>query len=105
MEHTLIGAYVVLLLGYLIMDNKDYESLVRSRLPDNNFTTMVSVLQKFFNFMNLTASNEVSSCGIAATEKVIKFLKISDARIDDEKNELPLSALEDSNMMLHLSSS
>ncbi|CAK9795191.1 Protein wings apart-like [Anthophora quadrimaculata] len=105
MEHTLIGAYVVLLLGYLIMDNKDYESLVRSRLPDNNFTTMVSVLQKFFNFMNLTASNEISSCGIAATEKVIKFLKVSDARNEDEKNELPLSALEDPNIMLHLSSS
>ncbi|XP_076766696.1 cohesin release factor wings apart-like [Xylocopa sonorina] len=105
MEHTLIGAYVVLLLGYLIMDNKDYESLVRSRLPDNNFITMVSVLQKFFNFMNLTASNEVSSCGIAATEKVIKFLKVSDARIEEEKSELPLSALEDPNIMLHLSSS
>ncbi|XP_060821511.1 protein wings apart-like [Bombus pascuorum] len=105
MEHTLIGAYVVLLLGYLIMDNKDYELLVRSRLPDNNFTTMVSVLQKFFNFMNLTASNEVSSCGIAATEKVIKFLKVSDARIEEEKSELPLSALEDPNIMLHLSSS
>ncbi|CAK9820905.1 Protein wings apart-like [Anthophora plagiata] len=105
MEHTLIGAYVVLLLGYLIMDNKDYESLVRSRLPDNNFTTMVSVLQKFFNFMNLTASNEISSCGIAATEKVIKFLKVSDARNEDEKNELPLSTLEDPNIMLHLSSS
>lgn len=105
MEHTLIGAYVVLLLGYLIMDNKDYESLVRSRLPDNNFTTMVSVLQKFFNFMNLTASNEVSSCGIAATEKVIKFLKMSDAKIEEEKNELPLSALEDTNIMLDLSSS
>ncbi|XP_016921535.1 protein wings apart-like isoform X1 [Apis cerana] len=103
MEHTLIGAYVVLLLGYLIMDNKDYELLVRSRLPDNNFITMVSVLQKFFNFMNLTASNEVSSCGIAATEKVIKFLKISDARIEEEKSEL--SALEDPNLMLHLSSS
>ncbi|XP_076628735.1 cohesin release factor wings apart-like [Colletes latitarsis] len=105
MEHTLIGAYVVLLLGYLIMDNKDYESLVRSRLPDNNFTTMVSVLQKFFNFMNLTASNEVSSCGIAATEKVIKFLKMSDARIEEEKNELPLPVLEDPNIMLDLSSS
>ncbi|KOC70046.1 Protein wings apart-like [Habropoda laboriosa] len=105
MEHTLIGAYVVLLLGYLIMDNKDYESLVRSRLPDNNFTTMVSVLQKFFNFMNLTASNEISSCGIAATEKVIKFLKVSDARIEEEKSELPLSALEDPNIMLRLSSS
>ncbi|XP_043498318.1 protein wings apart-like [Polistes fuscatus] len=104
MEHTLIGAYVVLLLGYLIMDNKDYESLVRSRLPDNNFSTMVSVLQKFFNFMNLTASNEVSSCGIAATEKVIKFLKMSDVRTEEERNELPLPALEDPNMMLDLTS-
>ncbi|XP_024884142.1 protein wings apart-like [Temnothorax curvispinosus] len=105
MEHTLIGSYVVLLLGYLIMDNKEYESLVRSRLPDKNFATMVSVLQKFFNFMNLTASNEVSSCGIAATEKVIKFLKMSDARIEEEKNELPLPALEDTNTMLDLTSS
>ncbi|XP_011637001.1 protein wings apart-like [Pogonomyrmex barbatus] len=105
MEHTLIGAYVVLLLGYLIMDNKEYESLVRSRLPDKNFATMISVLQKFFNFMNLTASNEVSSCGIAATEKVIKFLKMSDARIEEEKNELPLPALEDTNTMLDLTSS
>lgn len=35
---------------------QEYESLVRSRLPDKNFATMVSVLQKFFNFMNLTAS-------------------------------------------------
>lgn len=93
---------------------------------------MVSVLQKFFNFMNLTASviiveypalfclerircnfyshvfvlqNEVSSCGIAATEKVIKFLKMSDARIEEEKNELPLPALEDTNTMLDLTSS
>lgn len=109
---------------------QEYESLVRSRLPDKNFATMVSVLQKFFNFMNLTASviifhkmfylkkinlifyymhlfqqNEVSSYGIAATEKVIKFLKMSDARIEEEKNELPLPALEDTNTMLDLTSS
>ncbi|XP_012271395.1 wings apart-like protein homolog [Orussus abietinus] len=105
MEHTLIGAYVVLLLGYLVIDNKDYESLVRSKLPDNNFITMVAVLQKFFNFMNLTASNEISSCGIAATEKVIKFLKMSDARAEEERNELPLPALEDPSMMLDITSS
>ncbi|XP_012269007.2 protein wings apart-like [Athalia rosae] len=105
MEHTLIGAYVVLLLGYLVMDNKDYEMLVRGRLPDCNFATMVTVLQKFFNFMNLTASNEVSSCGIAATEKVIKFLKMSDARVEEEKNELPLPALEDSSILLDLTPS
>ncbi|XP_024938200.1 protein wings apart-like isoform X2 [Cephus cinctus] len=105
MEHTLIGAYVVLLLGYLVMDNKDYESLVRNRLPDNTFATMVTVLQKFFNFMNLTASNEVSSCGIAATDKVIKFLKLSDAEAVEIKNELLFPVLEDPSMKLELSSS
>jgi len=48
--------------------------------------------------------NEVSSYGKAATEKIIKFLKTSDARIKEE-NELPLPALEDSNTMLDLTSS
>ncbi|XP_063974806.1 protein wings apart-like [Diachasmimorpha longicaudata] len=105
MEHTLIGAYVVLLLGYLIMDNKDYETLVRGKIPGNNFSTMVAVLQKFYNFMNLTVSNEASSCGIQATDKVIKFLKLSDARIEEESNALPLPALEESSIMLDLPSS
>ncbi|XP_011505377.1 PREDICTED: protein wings apart-like isoform X2 [Ceratosolen solmsi marchali] len=104
MEHTLIGAYVVLLLGYLVMDNKIYENLVRKRLPDDTFVTMVAVLQKFFNFMNLTASNEISSCGIAATEKVIKFLKMSDARLTDDNIDLKL-VLEDVNITLDHSSS
>ncbi|XP_034945654.1 protein wings apart-like [Chelonus insularis] len=104
MEHTLIGAYVVLLLGYLIMDNKEYELRVRNKLAGNNFATMVAVLQKFYNFMNLTASNEASSCGIAATDKVIKFLKLSDAKIEEEKHALPLPALDDSSIMLDLSS-
>lgn len=40
---------------YLVLF-QEYESLVRSRLRDKSFATMVSVLQKFFNFMNLTAS-------------------------------------------------
>ncbi|XP_011300824.1 protein wings apart-like [Fopius arisanus] len=105
MEHTLIGAYVVLLLGYLIMDNKEYETWVRGKIPGNNFATMVAVLQKFYNFMNLTVSSEASSCGIQATDKVIKFLKLSDARIEEERNALPLPALEESSIMLDLSSS
>ncbi|XP_015122911.1 protein wings apart-like [Diachasma alloeum] len=105
MEHTLIGAYVVLLLGYLIMDNKEYEALVRGKIPGNNFSTMVAVLQKFYNFMNLTASSEASSCGIQATDKVIKFLKLSDARIEEERNALPLPALEESSIMPDLPSS
>lgn len=84
MEHTFIAAYVVLLLGYLMMDNEDYENLVKSKLPDGKFATMVTILQKFFDFMNLTASNEMLSCGIAATEKVIRLLKMSDIRSAEE---------------------
>lgn len=58
-----------------------------------------------FIHAHFVSQNEVSSCGIAATEKVIKFLKMSDARIEEEKNELPLPALEDTNTMLDLTSS
>lgn len=29
---------------------------IRKHLPDNNFTTMLAVLQKFFNFMTLTSA-------------------------------------------------
>ena len=39
---------------------QDHESTVREFLPDRKFDLMVTVLKKFFNFMNLTAS--VSTC-------------------------------------------
>ena len=35
---------------------QDHESTVREFLPDRKFELMVTVLKKFFNFMNLTAS-------------------------------------------------
>ncbi|XP_063228119.1 LOW QUALITY PROTEIN: protein wings apart-like [Bacillus rossius redtenbacheri] len=78
MEHTLIGAYVSLLLGYLIMENKDYELYVRQCLPEGNFQLMLSVLQKVYDFMNLTASAVGSSRGIAQTKRVINYLTQSD---------------------------
>ncbi|XP_049829249.1 protein wings apart-like [Schistocerca gregaria] len=74
MEHTLIGAYVGLLLGYLVIDNKDYEHLIRQYLPEGNFKTIVGVLQKVYDFMNLTASAVGSSRGIAQTRRIINFL-------------------------------
>ena len=79
MEDTLIASYITLIIGYLIIENKvtfdfastglviklpnffqDHESTVREFLPDRKFDLMVTVLKKFFNFMNLTAS--VSTC-------------------------------------------
>lgn len=83
MEHTLIAAYVAMLIGYLIIDNEvifyfqrnllsvynrysfllytsnmlqEYEKFVRNYLPEKNFHFMISVLQKFYSFMTLTAS-------------------------------------------------
>ena len=56
MEDTLVASYLCLIIGYLIHENADHEKLVRQWLPENNFTLMVAILKKFFNFMNLTAS-------------------------------------------------
>ncbi len=76
MEDTLIGSYITLIVGYLILDDKEREAAVREYLPEGKFTVMVSVLKKFFNFMNLTASATVaSSRGLKATETIIKYLE------------------------------
>lgn len=56
MEDTLIASYITLIVGYLIIEDKDNEAAVRELLPEKNFALMVGVLKKFFNFMNLTAS-------------------------------------------------
>ncbi|RZF43463.1 hypothetical protein LSTR_LSTR001724 [Laodelphax striatellus] len=81
MEHTFIAAYVVLLLGYLTIDNKDHEAVIRSHLPNGNFETMLSVLEKFFKFMTLTAAaGSGINRGIKAAEMVIKQLTEIDKR-------------------------
>lgn len=89
MEFTFLASYLVLLLGYLIMENEDYQGVVRQFLRNNNFATMVELLNKFFSFMNLTSSTEASSvCAIKATEKVIKFLEGCDKpKCDNEDSE------------------
>ena len=46
--------------------------------------------------MNLTASNETSSCGIAATEKVIKFLKLADAKYAQDHSNSKSSIIDES---------
>ncbi|KAL1115683.1 hypothetical protein AAG570_005973 [Ranatra chinensis] len=56
MEHTLVGAYVAILLGYMTLENEEYERLVRSYMPNRSYEVMLSVLQKFYNFMTLTAA-------------------------------------------------
>ncbi|KAK9505325.1 hypothetical protein O3M35_009408 [Rhynocoris fuscipes] len=88
MEHTLIAAYVALLIGYLTIDNTEYELFVRGHLPNSNYEMLLAVLQKFYNFMTLTAAaSPGSSRGIKATEMLIKHLTdINQSIIGDTKN-------------------
>lgn len=56
MEHSLKGSYTAILIGHLITDNDQYESTVRLHLRGNGFKEVVTVLEKYYNFMNLTGS-------------------------------------------------
>lgn len=56
MEYTFLASYIVMLVGFLIMDNETYQNSVKQFLRGNNFGDMVELLKKFFNFMNLTSS-------------------------------------------------
>ena len=74
MEDTLVASYLTLIIGYLIHENPENETIVRQWLPENNFTQMVAVLKKFYNFMNLTAS--VSYKSIYFFLKSFNFIKL-----------------------------
>ncbi|XP_065346925.1 protein wings apart-like [Cloeon dipterum] len=78
MECNLIQAYISMLITYLVMDNKNYEFLVREKLPEKNFQSMLKVLKKFVNFMVLTISTVSKSRSIVDTERLIEYLKTID---------------------------
>lgn len=56
MEYTFLASYIVMVFGYLVMNNEEFLEIVRKFLKGHNFSAMVDTLKKFFNFMNLTAS-------------------------------------------------
>lgn len=61
MEHTFLASYVSLLIGNLIIKCKPYEVEVRNILRNQSFVDMVQILEKYYNFLNLTASVSVTS--------------------------------------------
>lgn len=56
MEHTFLASYVCLLIGNLMMECKEHEMIVRKILRNQSFVDMVQILDKYYNFLNLTAS-------------------------------------------------
>lgn len=61
MEYTFLASYITMLIGFLIMDNPEYEQNVRQYLKGHTFRDMVDILKKFFSFMNLTASVSITN--------------------------------------------
>ena len=60
MEHTFLASYVSLLIGNLTIKSKPYELEVRNILRNQSFVDMVQILEKYYNFLNLTASVSVN---------------------------------------------
>lgn len=52
----MLASYICLLVGYLMTGNEENQSTIRKFLPDGTFSNMVNILDKYYNFMNLTAS-------------------------------------------------
>ncbi|KAH8308613.1 hypothetical protein KR044_008720 [Drosophila immigrans] len=79
MEHTLKGSYAAILIGNLITDNEQYETIVRRQLRGNSFKEIVGVLEKYHTFMNLTSSLEAAFVAhMKSTKKIIDNFKKRD---------------------------
>lgn len=70
MEDSVVAAYLSLLLGCILQENKANQSFVRTLLPDGDFSLLVNVLRKFLRFIKLTSGTSGH-----AIEKIVKVLE------------------------------
>ncbi|KAI5646935.1 wings apart-like protein regulation of heterochromatin domain-containing protein [Phthorimaea operculella] len=54
MEHTMVGAYIALLLGNMALTGPDHHKQIRALVPE--YQPMLPTLNKYFTFLTLTAS-------------------------------------------------
>ncbi|KAL5018598.1 hypothetical protein ScPMuIL_004320 [Solemya velum] len=73
MENSIVAAYLALLLGCVIQDNRDFTEEVQQYLHEKSFGEMIRILKKFLGFMNLTTG--VGSSGGKSIAHVIEVLE------------------------------
>ncbi|CAG9787264.1 unnamed protein product [Diatraea saccharalis] len=54
MEHTMVGAYIALLLGHVAVAGPEHAAAVRARVP--TYAPLLPTLNKYYTFLSLTAS-------------------------------------------------
>ncbi|XP_029849869.2 wings apart-like protein homolog isoform X1 [Ixodes scapularis] len=75
MEHSIICAYIALLLGCVVQNNKEFAEKLREHTPDGNFVVLVEALKKFHNFINLTGV--LGNTATRSIQRVIEVLEDS----------------------------
>ncbi|KAG1696967.1 Wings apart-like [Nymphon striatum] len=75
MEHSIVGAYTALLVGFVIQDNEEYTDAVREFLPEGNYKSMVKLLRTLHNFMILTVAP--GNSGIKTVRLILDVLEAS----------------------------
>ncbi|XP_045767148.1 protein wings apart-like [Maniola jurtina] len=77
MEHTMVGAYIALLLGNMAVVSPAHAAAVRVRVP--TYAPMLPTLKKYFTFLSLTASAEAAiAAHVKSTQRIIQFMETSD---------------------------
>ncbi|XP_068622314.1 protein wings apart-like [Battus philenor] len=77
MEHTMVCAYIALLLGHAACAAPCHAATVRERVP--SYAPLLPTLRKYYTFLSLTASAEaVIVAHVKATQQIIEFMESSD---------------------------
>lgn len=75
MEHSIVCAYIALLLGCAVQNNKELAERLREHTPDGKFLLLVEALKKFHNFINLTGV--LGNTATKSIQRVIEVLEDS----------------------------
>lgn len=77
MEHSMVGAYMALLLGHAACCGPRAQRAVKDRVP--LYAPLLPTLNKYYAFLSLTASAEAAIVAhVKATHRIIKFMEASD---------------------------
>ncbi|XP_049870617.1 protein wings apart-like [Pectinophora gossypiella] len=77
MEHTMVGAYMALLLGNMAVAGAPHAAAVRALVP--SYAALLPTLKKYYAFLSLTASAEAAIVAhVKATQRIIEFMEASD---------------------------
>ena len=69
-----VASYIALLVGVILQHSPDYTDQIKQHLTDSSFTELISVLQKFLDFMKVADAASGSS-GSKSIATVINYLK------------------------------